>query len=105
MRRTEDMTGGAEVDAVRPILQNRHTRGDHVVEQTGEMRVELLRAARHQQMHVPALRHRRTVGRTVGQFVAFEHGDPVVEVRQHPRGAHARDARPDYDRVSAAPPH
>ena len=105
VRRTEDVAGGAEVDAVRPVLQNRNARGDHVVEQTREVRVELLGAARHQQVDVPALRHRRAVGRTVGKVVAFEHRDPVVEIRQHPRGAHARDARPDDHRMFASPPH
>ena len=62
-------------------------------------------AARHQQVHVPALRHRRAVGRTVGQVVAFVHRDPVVEVGEHPRGAHARDACPDDYSVLSAPPH
>ena len=44
----EDVTGGAEVDGVGPVLQHRHTGGDHVVEQAGEQGVEFERAARHQ---------------------------------------------------------
>ena len=44
----EDVTGGSEVDGVGPVLQHRHTGGDHVVEQAGEQGVEFERAARHQ---------------------------------------------------------
>ena len=96
---------GAEVDAVRPVLQNRHARGDHVVEQTGKVRVELLRAAGHQQMDVPVLGHRGPVRRSVGQFVALVDRDPLIEVRQDAGGAQARDAGPDDDRVFSRPPH
>ena len=105
VRRAEHVARGAEVDAVRPVLQDRDARGDHVVEQPRKLRVEFLGAASHQQMHVPALRHRGAVGRLRGQLVAFVHRDPVVEVRQHARGAHAGDARPDDDRVFPSPPH
>ena len=84
----------AEVNAVRPVLQDRHPGGDHVVEQTGKVRVELLRAAGHQQVDMPALGHGGPVRRSVGQFVALVDRDPVVEVRQHPRGAQAGDAAP-----------
>ena len=104
-RRTEDVSGCAEVNAVRAVLQDRHACGHHVVEETGELRVEFLGTARHQEMDVPALRYRRAVGRLGGQVVAFVHGDPVVEVRQHPRGTQPRDAGPDDDSVLPFPPH
>ena len=65
------MARGAEVDAVGPVLQDRHAVGHHVVEQAGKKTLEFLGAARHQQMHMPALRDGRPVRRAVGQFVAL----------------------------------
>lgn len=57
------MAGGAEMNAIGPVLQNRHTRSHHVVEQAGEQRLELLRAARHQKVYVATLRNRGAVHR------------------------------------------
>ena len=51
------------------------------------MRVEFLGAARHQQMDMPALRHRRPVCRLGGQLVALVHRDPV-EKSESTRAAH-----------------
>ena len=84
MAGAQDVAGRAEVNAVGPILQNRYPGGHHVVEQSREMLVELLGTARHQQVHVPALRHRGPVGWAVGQLVAFVDRHPVIEVRQAP---------------------
>ncbi len=99
------MARGPEVDAVRPVLQDRHAVGDHVVEQAGKVPLELLGAARHQQVHMPALGHRGPVRRAVGQFVALVDGHPLADVRQHPGGAQAPEAGADDDRVFITPPH
>ncbi|NVN52707.1 hypothetical protein HLY00_4416 [Mycolicibacterium hippocampi] len=95
----QQVPGRAEGDAVGPVLQNRHTRGDHVVEQSGKETFELLGAARHQQVHMPALWNRGAIRRHVGQFVALVDRDPVVEIRQHPGSAQPREAGTDHDRV------
>ena len=99
------MACGAEVDAVRPVLQDRHTVGHHVIEQAGEKALEFLGAARHQQVHMPALRHGGAVRRAVRQFVALVDGHPLADIRQHPGRAQPPEAGPDDDRVFVTPPH
>lgn len=95
----EHVARGAEMDAVGPVLQHGHARGDHVPQQSGEQAVELDRPAGHQHVQVPVLGHRRAVGRGVRQLVAFVDGHPRVELREDPRGAQPRDAGPDDDGV------
>jgi hypothetical protein len=85
--RAQHVPGGSEVNAVGAVLQYRHAIGDHVVEQTRKVRVELGGAARHQQVDVTTLRHGGPVGRAVGKLVALIHRHPVVEIRKHPRCA------------------
>ena len=80
VRRAEHVARGTEVDAVRPVLQNRYAGSDHVVEQTGEQRAEFLGAAGHQNMHMLALRDRRPIHRSIRQVVTLEHRHPVEEV-------------------------
>jgi hypothetical protein len=104
-RYAEHVSGRAEVDRARLIFQNRHARRDHVVEQSGKQCAELLRAARHQDVHVPALRHRRAVRGPLRQGVAIEQRHLVIEIRQHPARAQARDAGADDDRMFPSPHH
>ena len=49
-RRPEDVARSAEVDAVRPVLQHRHARGHHVLQQARKQAVELHCPAGHQQV-------------------------------------------------------
>ena len=85
--------------SVRPVLQNRHARRDHVVEQAGEQRART--PARREPSACaragPAVPRRGC--RVLGQFVALEQRDLVIEFRQHPAGAQAGDAGADDDRV------
>ena len=101
----QHMARGPEVDAVRPVLQDRHAVGDHVFEQAGELALEFLGAARHQQVHMPALRHCRPVCRAVRQRVALVDGHPVTDVGEHPGCAQAPEAGADDDCVFITPPH
>lgn len=95
---TQHVAGGAEVDAVRPVLQLRDPPGgDHVVEKAGIQRLELVGAPRHQDVHVAVLRHRATVGRFGGQGVSFVDGHPVVVVGEDAGSAESCDAGPDDD--------
>jgi len=89
------MAGRAEVDAVRPVLQDGNAGGHHAVKQTGEQPFEFHRAARHQQMNVTALWDGGAVAGGGRQLVALEHRYPVVEVGQHPRRAQSCDAGAD----------
>jgi len=91
------MTRGAEIDAVRPVVELGHAGGHHVVEQTGEQRLELVGAPRHQDVDMPILRHRLTMGRPVGQPISVVDGDAVEEVGENPGRAQAGDAGADDD--------
>ena len=84
MRGPQHVAGGAEMDAVGPVLQYRHAVGDHAVEQAGKKPFELLGAARHQQVHMFALGHRGAVRRAVRHVVALVDGHAFAHVRQHP---------------------
>ena len=95
----EDVPGRPEMNAIRAVLQNRHTSGHHVVEQTGELSLELPCAARHQQVHMPALGDRCPIGRSGRQIVAFENRHAIVEIRQHPCRAETADTRANNYRV------
>ena len=97
--RAEDVPGGAEGDAVGPVLEDRHSGGHHALEQSGEQLLELRGAPRHQEMHVAALRDGRAVAGTVGQFVALVDGDAGVVVGQHSRGAQPAQTGADDDGV------
>ena len=85
--RPEDVSGSAEVDAVRPVFQDRHARGHHVLEQARKQALELLCSAGHEQVQMPVLWDRRTVCRCARQLVALVHRDLGIKVRKHPRGA------------------
>lgn len=79
--------------------------GDQLVQQTGEQLVEDLRAARLQQVTVTAVRHplpHALPGRGADQGVAFDDGDPVVELGQHARRQQPGHARAEHHRMLAA---
>ena len=96
----QHVTGRPEMDAVRPVLQDRHPVGHHVGQQPGKQRLQLLGAARHQQVHVAVLRRGGAAGRFGGQFVTLEHRHLVSELRQHLGGTQPADAGPYHHCVS-----
>jgi hypothetical protein len=50
-------------------------------------------------MSMPALRHTPPIGGVVGQDVAFDHSDALVEVRKYPRGEHPAHTCAENNRV------
>ncbi len=97
----QHMPGRAEVDAVRPVLQDGHTGGHHVVEQTGEQPVEFQsrRGPSAGEHGGPAGRRCGCSG-VLGRSSRSKTVTRSIEVGQHPRRAQPGDARADHDSVS-----
>ncbi len=81
MPRPEDMARGAQINAVRPVLQHGHARGHHVLQQAGKQALELHCAAGHQHVQMLVLRDCRPVRRCARQFVALVDGHPGIGIR------------------------
>ncbi len=96
---SQDVAGGAQVNAVRAVLQHGHACRHHVVQQAGEQTLEFVGAARHQHVQVAVLGDGGAVGRTARQVVPLEDRDPFVEVGQHPGRGQPGNARADHYRM------
>jgi hypothetical protein len=69
-----------------PVIENGGTGRDELTEKSGEEFIDDLAATPEQTVSMAALRYPAPVGRVVGQYVAFHHGDVLVEIGQYPRG-------------------
>lgn len=81
------------------IARNGCAGGGKFIEKSGEELIEDLRAAREQGMDVTALGYSPPVRRVVGQRIALDNRDGLVEIGQHPRGQQSAHARAEYHRM------
>ena len=72
---------------------------EHRALEAREQRFDLEPPPRQQRMDVAALRHSRAFDRALGERVAIDHRDPLEEIGQDARGAHAGHASANHNRM------